>query len=188
MSQTSDVPVPERLGTLPISCTVVTAIVALYISLVLLGNVTDFGTNQAFVQHVLAMDTTFQDPDLMWRAITNETVQNIAYIGVIVWEAATAAVLVWAVVHWFRARATRDFRSARRLSTVGFLMMLILFGGGFITIGGEWFAMWQSDQWNGLQPALQNFIISAFGLVLIHLPSQEWHALRPDRTESLLAD
>ncbi|MEU6165948.1 DUF2165 family protein [Streptomyces tanashiensis] len=27
------------------------------------GNITDFGTNQQFVQHVLSMDTTFKDPD-----------------------------------------------------------------------------------------------------------------------------
>ncbi len=152
--------------------------VALYTFLVALGNITDFGTNQAFVHHVLAMDTTFQDPDVMWRAITNETVQNIAYIGVIVWETATAIVLIYAVTLWLGARRNREFDRPRRISTVGFLMMLILFGGGFITIGGEWFQMWQSDQSNGLQPALQNFIISAFGLVLVHMPSHQWQAMR----------
>ena len=31
---------------------------ALYILLVAFNNITDFGTNQAFVQHVFAMDTT----------------------------------------------------------------------------------------------------------------------------------
>lgn len=166
------------MGTLPGACTVVTGIVALYIFLVALGNITDFGTNQAFVQHVLAMDTTFMDPDVMWRAITNETVQNIAYVGVIVWETATALVLGYALLLWLGSRKSREFDQPRRVSTVGFLMLLLLFGGGFITIGGEWFQMWQSDQWNGLQPALQNFIISAFGLVLIHMPSRHWHSLR----------
>lgn len=177
------------LGTLPVVCTVITALVALYIFLVALGNITDFGTNQAFVQHVLAMDTTFMDPDVMWRAITNETIQNIAYIGVIVWETATALVLIYAVVLWLRARSSREFDAPRRISTVGFLMMLLLFGGGFITIGGEWFQMWQSDQWNGLQPALQNFIISAFGLVLVHMPSHQWQSLRTGTNpQNLLAE
>lgn len=49
--------------------TLLTATVALYIALVAFGNITDFGTNQQFVRHVLAMDTTFKDDDLMWRAV-----------------------------------------------------------------------------------------------------------------------
>lgn len=174
------------LGTLPVAATVVTAIVALYIFLVALGNITDFDTNQAFVQGVLSMETTFNDPDIMWRAITNETIQNIAYIGIIVWETAAAVVLLWATYEWLKAAKARSFDRPRRLSTIGFTMMLILFGGGFITIGGEWFAMWQSDQWNGLAPAIQNFTISAFGLVLVHLPSHQWGAMAKD-SEGMLS-
>jgi predicted small integral membrane protein len=52
-------------------------------------------------------------------------------------------------------------------------MLEILFVGGFITIGGEWFAMWQSKTWNGLDPAFRNATIAAFGLVLVHLQSRE---------------
>ncbi len=164
----------KTLGTLPVAATTVTAIVAVYISLVAFGNISDYDTNRAFVQHVLEMDTTFQDPDLMWRAITNPTLHTIAYIGVIIWETLAAIVLVWATVVWLRASKVRAFDLPRRLSTLGFIMILILFGGGFITIGGEWFAMWQSSQWNGLDPAIQNFTIAAFGLVLVHLPSHQW--------------
>lgn len=163
-----------RLGTLPVVVTVMTGIVAVYMSLVAIGNITDFDTNQAFVQHVLAMDTTFQDPDLMWRAIEDSTAQNVAYIAVIAWEALTALVLLWATLAWLRPRRRRSLDRPRRLSTIGFLMVVLLFGGGFITIGGEWFAMWQSAQWNGLDPALQNLIIAAFGLVLVNMPSPGW--------------
>ena len=80
------------LGTLPVACTVIVAINGLYIFLVALGNITDFDTNQAFVQHVLAMDTinfgagegVNIDQDVAWRAIESPLVQNIAYIGVII--------------------------------------------------------------------------------------------------------
>ncbi len=34
-------------------------------ALVSFSNITDFGTNQQFVRHVLAMDTTFKDEDLI---------------------------------------------------------------------------------------------------------------------------
>ncbi len=39
-------------------------------------------------------------------------------------------------------------------------MWVLLFGVGFLAIGGEWVRMWQSEKWNGLQPALQNFLIA----------------------------
>lgn len=49
------------------------AAIALHMTLAALGNITDYNTNWAFVQHVLAMDTTFHAPALMWRAVTDPT-------------------------------------------------------------------------------------------------------------------
>jgi predicted small integral membrane protein len=136
-------------------------------ALVALGNITDFGTNQAFVRHVLAMDTTFRDPDLMWRAVTAEWVADTAYVLVIVWEAVAALVLLYGTWLWFRPDRAR----ARRVSTYGLLMVMLLFGAGFIGIGGEWFAMWQSEQWNGLDAATRVFLLSGVVLIVGHLPS-----------------
>ena len=171
---------PPR-SALHLAGTLLTATVALYMALVAFGNITDFGTNQAFVQHVLAMDTTNfgaepgtnLDPDVMWRAITNETLQETAYVGIIVWETLTALVLVAAVIFWVRERGA-GYRTARALSTVGLLMLLLLFFGGFIAIGGEWFQMWKSDAWNGLDPAFRNSVLALLALVLVHIPSPNW--------------
>lgn len=163
----------DRLGGRRVVLTVFTGITALYFLLVVLGNVTDFGTNQQFVRHVLAMDTTFRDPDVMWRAITSPALADIAYVAIIAWEALTGAVLVLAFVSWLRSLSDRGrARRANRLSTLGWLMAVLLFAGGFIVIGGEWFQMWQSKTWNGLQPALQNTVIASFGLVLALLPAR----------------
>jgi predicted small integral membrane protein len=183
------------LGTLPVAVTVVVAINGSYMALVAIGNITDFGTNQEFVQHVLAMDTTDfgaegdagLDPDVMWRAVTNETLQLIAYIGVIIWETLTAVVCLAAVWLWVRARHTRSFDLPRRVATIGMLMIIILFFGGFITVGGEWFQMWRSVEWNGLDPAFRNSVLALFALVLIHLPSPQWNAMADDDTEGMLA-
>ena len=166
----------EALGTLPAAAALMTFVLALYMLLVFFGNITDFGTNLEFVRHVLAMDTTFHDPALAYRAITNPALQEAVYIGVIAWEGLTTVVLVRAVAQWLVAfRGTSGgFDPARRSATVGLLMIILLFAGGFIVIGGEWFAMWQSTQWNGLQPALQNTVLAAFALVLVHLPARQW--------------
>jgi hypothetical protein len=42
-----------------LSKTAMVAAIALFASLVAFGNITDYGTNWAFVQHVLSMDTVF---------------------------------------------------------------------------------------------------------------------------------
>jgi predicted small integral membrane protein len=164
-----------RLGTLPVAVAVLTLITAAYYLLVAIGNITDFGTNQQFVIHVFKMDTTFDDPDVMWRSIDSSAVQNLAYLLIIAWEVLITAVLIWAFVAWVAAlRAGRGYERARRLSTLGWVMVLLLFAGGFIVIGGEWFQMWQSQDWNGLDPALQNVVIAGLALILAHLPSRDW--------------
>ncbi|WNV82122.1 DUF2165 domain-containing protein [Umezawaea sp. Da 62-37] len=153
---------------------VVTAITALYLLLVVFGNITDYGTNRAFVEHVFAMDTTFNSPNVMWRAITTPALVTIAYVLIIAWEAVTAIILTAAFVSWLRVMFSgRDATTARRLSSTGLVMQLLLFGGGFIVIGGEWFQMWQSKTWNGLQPALQNFTIAGISLALVYLTGRE---------------
>ncbi|ANJ08058.1 DUF2165 domain-containing protein [Streptomyces parvulus] len=155
---------PRPLG---LAATVLTGVLALYIALVAFGNITDFGTNRDFVRHVLAMDTTFKDDDLMWRAITSKGLQDAAYVAIIAWETVAALVLIGATWLWIR----RDLASARRLTTYGTLMLMLLFGAGFIGIGGEWFAMWQSADWNGLDAATRVFLISGVVLIVAHLPS-----------------
>ncbi|WP_369247310.1 DUF2165 domain-containing protein [Streptomyces sp. R41] len=152
--------------TLPLTATLLTGTVALYIALVAFGNITDFGTNQQFVRHVLAMDTTFKDDDLMWRAVTSKGLQDAAYIAIIAWEAIAALVLVYGTWLWAR----RDHPRARRISTYGLLMVMLLFGAGFIAIGGEWFSMWQSQDWNGLEAATRVFLLSGVVLLVVHLP------------------
>jgi predicted small integral membrane protein len=158
---------------LALAATLLTGSTALYIALVAFGNITDFGTNQSFVQHVLAMDTTFKDDDLMWRAVTSKGLQNAAYVAIIVWETLAALVLGYGTWLWARREHTR----ARSVSTYGLLMLLLLFGAGFIAIGGEWFSMWQSKTWNGLEAATRVIVFAGFVLIVNHLPLRE-----PERT------
>lgn len=169
------------LGTLPVVATVLVALNALYLLFVAFGNITDFDTNQAFVHHVLSMDTTNfgqpagtgLDPHVMWRAITEPGVQNVLYVVLIAWEASAGLLLAGSLVFWVRERRT-GYRTARRLSTIGLLMLVLLFFGGFTVIGGEWFQMWTSTSWNGEEPAFRNSVLAVLTLVLIHLPSRHW--------------
>ncbi|HWK37909.1 MAG TPA: DUF2165 family protein, partial [Hyphomicrobium sp.] len=45
--------------------------IGLFSLLVGLDNIVDYGTNYAFVQHVMSMDTVFPTSTLTWRAVTS---------------------------------------------------------------------------------------------------------------------
>lgn len=172
------------LGSLPVACAVVVGVQALYVLLAAFGNITDYGTNFDFVARVLSMDTTNfgapqgegLDPHVMWRAIESPWVHHVAYVTLILWESLTALVLLASTQAWIKALRTRDFSAPRRLGTLGLSMVLLLFMGGFVTVGGEWFQMWRSTTWNGLEPAFRNSVFALFGIVLMHLPSGHWGA------------
>jgi predicted small integral membrane protein len=107
---------------------------------------------------------------------------TIVYVAIIVWETVAALVLIAATVAWVRSLAGRGpVVTARRLSSIGWLMWLLLFGGGFVAIGGEYFQMWQSQDWNGLDAAMRNVIIAGVALILNHLPTPESGDATPTR-------
>jgi predicted small integral membrane protein len=178
MSDQLSTPRWTALGTLPVVSAVLVGLNALYMILVVVGNITDFRVNQQFVHHVLAMDTinlgqapgASLDPHVTWRALSATTMQDAVYIGIIIWESAAGLVLASALAMWFVDRGRRR-EYARRLSTIGLLMVLLLFFGGFIDIGGEWFQMWRSTAWNGLDTAFRNVLFAIATLIVIHLPS-----------------
>ncbi|MTE17855.1 DUF2165 family protein [Streptomyces sp. TRM43335] len=170
---------PLSSGALPVAATALTGTVAVYMALVAFGNITDFDTNREFVRHVLAMDTTFRDPDLMWRAIESPALQDAAYVAIIAWETLTALVLLLATWLWVASLRDGGHERARRAATLGLTMVLLLFGLGFFAIGGEWFAMWQSSDWNGLDAAARNVVLAGLALVVVNLPSRRGDGRRP---------
>ena len=77
-----------------LSKTATVAAIALFASLVAFGNITDYGTNWAFVQHVLSMDTVFPTTTIKYRAIDAPALQTAAYVLIIAAETMTA-ILCW---------------------------------------------------------------------------------------------
>ena len=53
------------------------ASIALLMTLIALNNLTDYGSNFAFVQHVMSMDTTFPNNKGLWRAITTPSLHHV---------------------------------------------------------------------------------------------------------------
>ena len=143
------------------------AAIAIFFTLVAFGNLTDYGSNWLFVQHVLSMDTTFPDSSLHWRAITNPSLQTLVYRLIIATEIGIAIVLWLGTCRLLKAIKDPQFGRAKALAVAGLTLGILLYVVGFIAIGGEWFAMWQSEVWNGQDKAFS--FVSMIGVVLVVL-------------------
>ncbi|MGB8478226.1 MAG: DUF2165 domain-containing protein [Acidobacteriaceae bacterium] len=91
--------------------------VAVFYSLVVFNNLTDFYSNYQLVRHVLMMDTTFHGNQGMWRALTSPAADYSFYVGIIVWEIVTAILLWWGCVALWRAIRSPAirFEAAKRI-------------------------------------------------------------------------
>ncbi len=149
------------------------AAMAFYVSLVAFGNITDYGSNLAFVQHVLAMDTVFPESAITYRAIEAPAAQHAAYLLIIALETLTGTICwlgAWRMLQNIRAPADR-FNRSKNTAVIGLTLGFLLWQAGFMAIGGEWFGMWMSTQWNGLESAFR--FSTTLILVLIFLTRQD---------------
>lgn len=150
------------------------ASVGLWSLLIAFNNIVDYGSNLAFVQHVLAMDTVFPDNAVKYRAITNPVIQQIGYWGIIATEWTMAGLLLAGAWRLFAACGDRRaFISAKAMPALGLLLVFLLYYIGFVAIGGEWFTMWQSTIWNGQQKAVMFLTCSTLVLIVLLLPEQD---------------
>jgi predicted small integral membrane protein len=161
--------------TLRVAKILLVAAVAFFYTLIVFNNTTDYGSNYQFVHHVLLMDTAPPDNHVMWRAIHPPMVQVVFYDGIIGWEAATM-VLTWiGVAQLLRALRSpaSEFNSAKRFSILALTLGMLLWFVAFISVGGEWFLMWQSKIWNGQEAAFRMFTVIGIVFVLLVLPDEK---------------
>ena len=145
---------------------------ALFALLVAFGNLVDYGSNYEFVRHTLSMDTTFPGNALTGRAITSPTLWTLGYWLIIAAEAATGLILAFGSLRL--ALAVRGpaalFNAAKPAVALGVGLGFLLWFTGFAVIGGEWFAMWQSKEWNGVPSAFRFTVTLLLVLIFVMQP------------------
>lgn len=149
--------------------------VGLFATLVAINNIFDYGSNFAFVQHVLTMDTTFEGNSLMWRSIDQPTIHHLAYWMIIFVEALCGMLCLFGAWLLFKNLAENNavFCASKKVATIGLLVGVGLWSTGFMTVGAEWFLMWQSQTWNGQEAAFRFITIIFASLIFLHLPEPE---------------
>lgn len=147
-------------------------IIASFFSITVYNNVIDYQTNYPFIKHVMSMDTTFRTPALMHRAITNPSHHAIFYIIIVITQAISALCL-WISICLLLRHLTSytNFINAKRYALGALFIGFLLYAGGFLVIGGQWFAMWQSSNWNAQMKA--GLFINLIMFVLLFINSNE---------------
>jgi predicted small integral membrane protein len=149
------------------------AAIALFARLVAFGNLTDYNTNFVFVQHVLSMDTIYPFSTIKYRAITSPALHRAAYALIIAVEV-SIAVLCWIGALLCNIRADAGlFNRRKTFAILGLTLGFLLWQVGFMSIGGEWFGMWQSQQWNGVPSAFRFVLVISAVLILVAMPDHD---------------
>jgi predicted small integral membrane protein len=124
------------------------------------------------------MDTTFPGNKGMWRALNAPFFHLSFYFSIIAWETLTMFLAWWGSIQLLSnlRKPAVDFNRAKRIPilvlTLGMLMWMV----AFLTVGAEWFLMWQSHTWNGQEAAFRMFVV--VGIVLLVM-------IQPDRDEQV---
>jgi predicted small integral membrane protein len=139
------------------------------------GNLHDPGSNLLFVQHVFSMDTIVPVSAMADHAVPTPLLWKIGFWLIVTGEALTAALFAIGTVELLLARKSkaRDFYRAKRFVFAGAACGFLVWFIGFLAVGGEWFAMWQSQVWNGQQPAFRIFASILLVLIFVAQPDAE---------------
>jgi predicted small integral membrane protein len=151
------------------------AALAAFAFIVAYDNIVDYNSNYEFVRHVLSMDTTFPNSELKDRAITDERIWKAVYAAIIVVEASTSLLLLaGALTLLARLTAPAErFNRAKVCAVAGLTVGFVLWFFGFLVVAGEYFAMWQSQSWNGQETAFRITMVILGVLIFLILPDRD---------------
>jgi len=149
--------------------------VAGFYFLVVLNNTTDYESNYQLVRHVLMMDSTFPGNRGMWRALNSPAWHTFFYASIIAWETITMILCWWGGLNLVRALrgSAIAFNQAKRVAIAALTCALLMWLVAFLSVGGEWFLMWQSKTWNGQDAAFRMFAVVGIVLLLVAQPDSE---------------
>src|SRR5258708_20541516 len=111
--------------------------VALFYSVVVLKNKTDYNSNFQFIRHALMMDSTFPGNRGMWRALNSPAWHTMFYLLIIGWEGTTMALLWWGGIRLTRTLhgPAATFNRAKALAIAALTLRQLIVLGWVLSLG-----------------------------------------------------
>ena len=124
--------------------------ISLFGLMVMFSNFTDYASNYEYVGHILSMDTTRENLNLSYRAITSPILHHRIYWFIITLEVVYTAFCLLGTYHLYRNinAPAAVFHEAKKYSIVGLLIGFFVYYICLQVIGTEWFNMDESAFWN----------------------------------------
>lgn len=125
------------------------------------------------VAAAVGMETTFQHPNAMWRAITSPAFIWMGWGAIVLAEAVAAYYCFLGAWRMWSTRASADgFNDAKSAAMLGLTICAVLYLVGFQAVSQEWFMMWQSTKMNVLQEAFRNFASAILIMMWINVKDE----------------
>ncbi len=145
-----------------------------FFTLVVLVNLIDYNANFQFVKHVLEMDTTYLSPKVMGRVIESHFMHTFFYLIIISVELLCGLLLWFGGIRLMLKKGDSvAFNRAKGAANLGLFIGITLYFTGFISIGGEWFLMWQSSAWSGVNASARFATLLFFILLFLNQKEPE---------------
>lgn len=141
-----------------------------------INNIIDYEINLSHVQHVLMMDShVVEVGSAAMRSIESPVIHHIAYILIIIAELAIGIMGIWGSIEMWKARKNISLFNQKKAKLIWALTLgILVWFTGFLVIGGEWFLMWLSEDWNSQQAAFQIVTPFMLGLIFISMKDQDF--------------
>ena len=130
----------------------------IFLGLAAINNMTMSAGGYGVIGAAMGMETTFQAPQVMWRAISSPALIWAAWAVIVLGEAVAAFYCfrgAWDM--WSARTSASDFNGAKSNAMLGLTITACLYFVVFHAVAQEWFMMWQSEEVNVLQGAFRNF-------------------------------
>ena len=146
---------------------------ACYMLLAFLNNLANPEHNHEMVTQVLEMNNIFLENRNSWRAIRSTHIHNIFFYFIMIVEFCSFLLCLFGSINMFRnvKNSNSKFNDSKSFAILGLLLGAFLWFFAFIIIGGEWFMMWQSSDWNGVPVAFRNTAITL--LLMIYITNKD---------------
>ena len=106
----------------------------------------------------------------MYRAIHTPLLHKVFFASIIGWEALCCLLIGAGTLRLWKARNCpyADWKKAKGLASAGLTAGLVQWYFAFMTVGGDWFLMWQSKVWNGQDAAFRLFTFMGISLIFLN--------------------
>lgn len=144
--------------------------VGCYMLIVAFNNIIDPTPNLTYVSQIVSMSEVFEGNREIWRGSDQAVIHWFFFIAIVIFELIAAVFCFLGAFAMWRARQQSPavFSRAKGRAVLGLTIGFLMWFFAFITIGGEWFFMWQAGDWNGIPAAFRNATITALALLYLH--------------------